>query len=203
MVVDQFTVKSPGSWTPALRAIIAGTFVVTGLSGSPGQADGVAPRPTTASEYVKAPLTETGFQLVESSADGIAMSEKTVSGEPLAVKPTALRIAQRRIAAFGRLPQNAFVEDRIKPTRDTIADARGVLEKIALEAPDQPLPMIDLDGDGVIVMSWHDKGRVGSLTVHGDGTYSYYVKRGTAVAKRGDAKVSSPLDGALARVLSI
>ena len=65
-------------------------------------------------------------------------------------------------------------------------------------------PMLTLfrHGDGVIVMTWHGYGRAGSLTVHGDGTYSYYIKLGKEVAKRGDAKISAPLDDALVRVLS-
>ena len=198
-----FQTTSPGTRGVIPQALIASAFVISAWSGAPVPEEGVASKVAPTHEAVKAPLTSTGFQSAKTTADGIDMTRKTVAADLPVAKPTALRMAQRRILALERLPDSAFAEDRVKPTRDTLVDAGGILEKIAFGAPSQPLPMIDLDGDGVIVMTWHGNGRAGSLTVHGDGTYSYYVKLGKDVAKRGDAKISAPLDDALVRVLSI
>ena len=198
-----FKASSIGTGPAIPRALIAGVFVATAWSFAPIPEEGVAQKAAPTHVDVKAPLTSGEFQSAKATADGIDMTRTTAPPDFLVAKPSALRLAQRRIMALDRLPRAAFAEDRIKPSRDTLVDAGGILEKIALSAPSQPLPMIDLDGEGVIVMTWYGSGRSGSLTVHGDGTYSYYVKAGNQVAKRGDAKISSPLDDALVRVLSI
>lgn len=202
MLNSDFQPASTGTRRAIPRGFIAGVFVATAWSFTSMPEEAVAPKAAPTHVDVKAPLTSDGFQSAQTTADGIDMTRKTAAADLQVEKPTALRIAQRRILALERLPERAFAEDRARPTRDTLDDAGGILEKIAFGVPNQPLPMIDLDGDGVIVMTWHGYGRAGSLTVHGDGTYSYYIKLGKEVAKRGDAKISAPLDDALVRVLS-
>ena len=203
MLKSAFQASSIGTGPAIPRGLIAGVFVATAWSFAAMPEETVTQKVAQTHVAVKAPLTSDGFQSTKTTADGIDMTRKTAAADLPVEKPTALRIAQKRILALERLPQRAFAEDRARPTRDTLVDAGGILEKIAFGIPNQPLPMIDLDGDGVIVMTWHGYGRAGSLTVHGDGTYSYYIKLGKDVAKRGDAKISAPLDDSLVRILSI
>lgn len=203
MTISAFKSSSAGTGQAIPRALIAGFVVATTLSSLPIHEEGVAPKSAPTHVGIKAPLTSGEFQSAKATADGIDMTRTTAAADFLVAKPNALRLAQRRIMALDRLPSTAFPADRVKPARETLVDAGGILEKIALSAPRQRLPMIDLDGEGVIVMTWYGSGRSGSLTVHGDGTYSYYIKAGKEIAKRGDAKISAPLDEALIRVLSI
>ena len=69
------------------------------------------------------------------------------------------------------------------------------------EAPTAPLPVLGLDTDGTIVMSWSGNGLTGSMTIYGDGTYSYFVRRDGAAARDPEAQIDQPIGETLKRLL--
>ena len=92
--------------------------------------------------------------------------------------------------------------DSLAASEETGKEAASLLRKLAIEIPDAPLPVIGLDTDGTIVMTWTRDGLAGSLTIYGDGTYSYFVRRGEKVAKNPEARISKPLDRKLISLLA-
>ena len=86
-------------------------------------------------------------------------------------------------------------------TVEAFIDAKSLLKRIAAVAQERPLPKIGLDSDGVVVMSWGGPELHGSLSVFGDGTYSYYLRGRGDPAKNGEIRISDPLPVDLLRVL--
>lgn len=80
-------------------------------------------------------------------------------------------------------------------------DAYELLSKMASDFPEGAIPSIGLDSDGVIVMSWNDGDLVGSLSVQGDGTYSYYIERDGHEPQGGEAKIAAPLPRKLVHIM--
>lgn len=88
------------------------------------------------------------------------------------------------------------------PTADTILDAYAFIEKLSSKLPEGPAPMIGLDSDGFVVMSWDSGTLTGSLSIFGDGTYAFYVANGRKVGNSGEARISDPIPTLLLEVLA-
>ncbi|MDB5658302.1 MAG: hypothetical protein JWS10_917 [Cypionkella sp.] len=78
-------------------------------------------------------------------------------------------------------------------TQDTEKDARTLLHKLAWANPAGFLPMVGMDSEGSIVLTWDNQKIVGSLSVFGDGTFAYYIERGGEVRKDGATDLTLPL----------
>lgn len=83
--------------------------------------------------------------------------------------------------------------DSLGATNATGREAAELLKRLHHDAPSAPLPVLGLDTDGTIVMSWSQQELVGSMTIYGDGTYSYFVRRGRASAEDVEALIEEPL----------
>ena len=81
------------------------------------------------------------------------------------------------------------------------AEAEALLRRLHNEMPGASLPTLGLDADGTVVMSWSRNGRTGSMTVYGDGTFSYFVRTHGEVARNSEARIDQPIDEALKRLL--
>lgn len=92
-------------------------------------------------------------------------------------------------------------EDSHGASEATGREAEVLLRRLHEEAPAAPLPVLGLDADGTIVMSWSGDGLTGSMTMHGDGTYSYFVRRHGVVASDAEAQVAHPIGPDLKRLL--
>lgn len=107
-----------------------------------------------------------------------------------------------RLNYIRTLPDGWLGDDSVGSSEDTGSQAEKLLRRLRAEAPSAPLPVLGLDVDGTIVMSWSAGGLTGSMTIYGDGTYSYFVRRGDLVARDPKATISEPIAEALRRLLA-
>lgn len=84
---------------------------------------------------------------------------------------------------------------------ETGREAEDFLKRLRREAPTAPLPVLGLDTDGTIVMSWSGNGLTGSMTIYGDGSYSYFVRRDGTTARDSEAQINRPIREPLKRLL--
>lgn len=106
-----------------------------------------------------------------------------------------------RLNYLRSLPDGWLGEDSCGASEDAGIQAEQLLRRIRREAPSAPLPVLGLDTDGTIVMSWSSDGLNGSMTIYGDGTYSYFVRRNCQIARDADAAVNEPTAEALRLLL--
>lgn len=107
-----------------------------------------------------------------------------------------------RLNYLRSLPDGWLGEDSRGASEDTGNQAEQLLRRIRREAPRAPLPVLGLDTDGTIVMSWSRGDLVGSMTIYGDGTFSYFVRRNAAYVKNIDAIIDQPLGKDLTDLLT-
>jgi hypothetical protein len=98
-----------------------------------------------------------------------------------------------RLNYLRTLPDGWLGEDSVGSSEDAGIQAEQLLRRIRKEAPSAPLPVLGLDTDGTIVMNWSAGGLTGSMTIYGDGTYSYFVRRGGHVARASEAAINEPI----------
>lgn len=107
-----------------------------------------------------------------------------------------------RLNYLRALPDGWLGEASVGSSEDAGIQAEQLLRRLRKEAPSAPLPVLGLDTDGTIVMSWSADGLTGSMTVYGDGTYSYFVRRGGYVARDSEAAINQPIAEALRLLLA-
>ncbi|PIL17769.1 hypothetical protein P775_23275 [Puniceibacterium antarcticum] len=131
---------------------------------------------------VKTPLT----QSIHSKVDPTTEVETSVIHDAIVhtyeyVVPETISLPIWR-AAYDQLNRLAELKDNWggsghKPARDsTLSDAELFLGHLEVELPDGPAPMIGLDEDGYVVLTWDDAHVVGSLSIFDDGTYEFYIE---------------------------
>jgi hypothetical protein len=107
-----------------------------------------------------------------------------------------------RLNYLRSLPDGWLGGDSCGASEDTGKQAEKLLRRIRREVPSAPLPVLGLDTDGTIVMSWSRGDLVGSMTIYGDGTFSYFVRRNAASAKNINAMIDQPLGKDLTDLLA-
>lgn len=107
-----------------------------------------------------------------------------------------------RLNYLRTLPDGWLGEDSVGSSEDVGIQAEQLLRRMRKEAPSAPLPVLGLDTDGTIVMSWSAGGLTGSMTIYGDGTYSYFVRRGGEVARASEAGINEPIAETLRLLLA-
>lgn len=87
---------------------------------------------------------------------------------------------------------------------ETIREAGITIRKFSEALPVSRLPLIGLDQDGTVVMTFtpDDHKAFGSLSVYGDGTFAYYIEGEGGIISDGDAKIDAPLPDALKELLA-
>jgi hypothetical protein len=112
--------------------------------------------------------------------------------------------AEARLSYLASLDLSKSFEDLEEPSLDTIREAGVLLRKLAAFGRDRNLPDLGLDSDGSLVFSFHPErtGMVGSLSVFGDGTYSYCIELNGTSVDSGAARVSAPFSDELKALLT-
>lgn len=87
-----------------------------------------------------------------------------------------LHSALEKVSAYGSLTDGWKGEGTLSPSTAAIADASDLLYQFAVEMPDLSRPMISADEDGSICLYWLHGVMMANISVHGDGTYSYYAE---------------------------
>ena len=106
-----------------------------------------------------------------------------------------LERAESRLEFLARLDLADSFESLSAPSADVFRDAGVLLRKLASAALDSFLPDLGLDSDGTIVFSFHPDrcGVIGSMSIFGDGTYSYCIEKEGISVECGSAPISSPI----------
>lgn len=103
--------------------------------------------------------------------------------------------AEQRLEFLIQLDLTEGFEDLTAPSVDAFRDAGVLLRKFASVGPDCALPDLGIDSDGTIVFTYQPArcGMVGSLSVFGDGAYSYCIEKEGVTAESGSASISGPI----------
>jgi hypothetical protein len=112
--------------------------------------------------------------------------------------------AEARLQYLADLDLSQSFEDLEEPSKETIREAGVLLRKLAAFGRERNLPDLGLDSDGCLVFSFHPDrtGMLGSLSVFGDGTYSYCIEVNGKSVDSGAAVISSPISDELKAILT-
>lgn len=115
---------------------------------------------------------------------------------------TALVRSKNRLAYLLSLPDGWLGEGSRASSKEAAERASELLVQMNAIAPDA-LPDLSLEEDGTIVMSWDDGGLAGSLSIHADGRYAYFIEReGGGWASDGMASVKAGIAPKLSEILA-
>jgi hypothetical protein len=106
-----------------------------------------------------------------------------------------LERAEKRLEFLAQLDLTESFEDLTPPSVDAFRDAGVLLRKFASVSRDCALPDLGMDSDGTIVLTYHPVrcGMVGSLSIFGDGTYSYCIEKEGFTVECGSTPISGPI----------
>lgn len=198
--------ENVGTQSTFRRLIIAGTLVVTSVTSAVLSIVAAPPK----EQYVGS-ARQINPSLTPAGDNNVVVLQRT---DRMATPPEAridvvasgnsnpdLPRAVARIAYLRSLEADWQGDGSSPASREALIDATSLLEKISLEIPETPLPSIGMESEGIIVMSWNSAGLVGSLSVFGDGTYSYFVRAAGRTARDGAARISDPLAARFREIL--
>jgi hypothetical protein len=122
---------------------------------------------------------------------------------PVRLKPTVLMaVVKQKMDELIGLQNGWYGDTSLAAAGETVADAFSLLEKLDRQMFDCPIPMIGLDSDGYVVLTWDTGNLIGSLSIFGDGTYAYYLETIDAHEKEGEALISMPISSKLINLLN-
>jgi hypothetical protein len=121
---------------------------------------------------------------------------------PVRLRSTVLISAvKQKMEELIGLQDGWYGGESLSASGETVADAFSLLEKLDGQVLACPVPMIGLDSDGYIVLTWDTGNLIGSLSIFGDGTYAYYLEANGMQAKEGEALISMPIASKLIDLL--
>ena len=83
----------------------------------------------------------------------------------------------------------------LSASRQTLIEATELLR--VLETSDVVAPMVGLDSDGFIVLTWDENDLCGSLSIFGDGTFSCYIENRDGSFSDGELLIATLLETGL------
>lgn len=105
-----------------------------------------------------------------------------------------------RIENLGSLPANWGGEGYQRAAESAVGDAERFLMKLVHIGMSIP-PAIGLDDDGSFSFHIAANDLIADLSVHADGTYSYFAQRGEAEVFSDSKDIDGPIDEQLAQIL--
>ena len=91
--------------------------------------------------------------------------------------------ALEKIESYAGLPDGWRGEGSFAPTEQTLQEAAELLLQISAEMPDLPRPLISVDEEGFACLHWNSPSLLATVSVYGDGTYSFFSEGYGVVAK--------------------
>jgi hypothetical protein len=117
-------------------------------------------------------------------------------------KNETLKKAESRLQFLANLDQSNAFEEFVSPSGITIREAGTLLRLIASLGSGVTFPDLGFDTDGTVVLTFaKQKGPFGSLSIFGDGTYSYYLEKDGEAIECDAALIAQPLGLALKNFL--
>jgi hypothetical protein len=93
--------------------------------------------------------------------------------------------ALEKIESYAGLQDGWRGEGSFAPTEQTLQEAAELLLQISAEMPDLPRPLISMDEEGFACLHWNSSSLLATISVYGDGTYSFFSE-GYGVVARSD-----------------
>jgi len=94
-------------------------------------------------------------------------------------------------------------DESLPASDEAVMDAEFLLRQLEEVGGNSVAPMVGLDSDGYIVLTWDEGELTGSLSVYGDNTFGFFVERGGVSVKSGEVQIEAPLPVNLLKVLTI
>jgi hypothetical protein len=144
-------------------------------------------------------LQLTGDKIFRPPLDALDHSERRLMVPPMTVDCASehpdFERAEQRLYALASIDADEGFGDLAKPSEAIVREAGAILRKLAALGTGPFLPDLGLDADGTIVLTFHPDrcAVIGSLSVFGDGTYSFYVEYGDQSTEHGEAPISEPI----------
>lgn len=115
--------------------------------------------------------------------------------------------AHAKMDAYVGLADGWRGEDSVAPSEIAIADANTLIRQIASEMPNTSMPLIGADADGIISLFWNEAGLLATISIYGDGTFSFYAEsgadgEGVLTAKSDAEAIGEPLTLSLLQVMT-
>jgi hypothetical protein len=95
--------------------------------------------------------------------------------------------ALEKIESYAGLPDGWRGEGSFAPTEQTLQEVAELLLQISAEMPDLPRPLISVDEEGFVCLHWNSSSLLATISVYGDGTYSFFSE-GYGVVARSDSE---------------
>jgi len=111
--------------------------------------------------------------------------------------------AESRLSFLAELDVAKSFEEIEPLSAATLRESGALLRKLAALGPQCTLPTLGMDTDGTVVFSYltSENRLVGSMSVFGDGTYSYCIERDGKSVQSGASLIAGPLDKNLMQLL--
>lgn len=88
------------------------------------------------------------------------------------------------------------------PNECVLDQTRELVRQIAAEMPYVEEPMVGMDDEGFGSLYWNQPGMLASLSLYGDGTFSFFAEGHGTVAKSDAEKVGAPLPSELIEAMT-
>lgn len=96
--------------------------------------------------------------------------------------------ALEKIGSYAGLPDGWRGEGSFAPTELTLQESAELLLQISAEMPDLPRPLISVDEEGFACLHWNTPSLLATISVYGDGTYSFFSE-GYGIVARSDSEL--------------
>jgi hypothetical protein len=93
--------------------------------------------------------------------------------------------ALEKIESYAGFPDGWRGEGSLAPTQQTLQETAELMLQISAEMPDLPRPLISVDEEGFACLHWNRSSLLATISVYGDGTYSFFSE-GHGVVARSD-----------------
>ncbi|MCE2737215.1 MAG: hypothetical protein LW703_02395 [Rhodobacter sp.] len=101
--------------------------------------------------------------------------------------------ALEKIASYAEVNDGWRGEGSKAPTGQTLQEAAELLLQISSEMPDLFRPMISIDEDGCACLHWNAPDLLATISVYGDGTYSFFSEGYGVVASSDSHEIGTIL----------
>lgn len=148
----------------------------------PGASSVIAPRDATEQPQLDRraiPL----FEPTESSFRNFQISIQQPS--TISQSSAWVQAALEKLESYAGLPNGWRGEGSFAPSQQTLQQAAELLLQISAEMPDLLRPLISVDDEGFACLHWNAPSLLATISVYGDGTYSFFSE-GYGVVARSD-----------------
>ena len=111
--------------------------------------------------------------------------------------PVWLEAVVNKISSYDGTEDGWKGDGTFAPSASTLGEARELASQFATEMPTISAPSVSADDDGAVCFYWMDGQMMATVSVYGDGTYSFYAEGYDDPVRSDSEPVGEPLPGSL------